>query len=114
MCYLLFVVSKVESNYQFTKSYFCVVSLIVLFVLFKQNNPVTDVVIELKSPKVQVYSARLQIDAHLTGLRYLMYHWPTISAALGITFNLIVILFIAVISWWQLFASNQPAAGTNN
>ncbi|EEY66638.1 uncharacterized protein PITG_16717 [Phytophthora infestans T30-4] len=37
--------------------------------------PLTRVDIELNTPKLQVYSAKLTVIAQLTGLRYLMYHW---------------------------------------
>lgn len=72
-----------------------------------QNYPVTDVVIEIKSQKVEIYSSKIQIDADLSGLRYIMFHWPVTSAIFGTTFNLTVILFISVLSYWQLYGTNE-------
>ncbi|KAK9510164.1 hypothetical protein O3M35_005005 [Rhynocoris fuscipes] len=76
-----------------------------LFSNFEEDQvfPVTDVYLELKSERVEVYSSKLQIDAHLTGIRYLMFHWPAVSAAFGVSFNLAVIAFIVALSWWQLY-----------
>lgn len=72
--------------------------------------PVTDVYVELQSEVIEVYSSKLQIDAHLSGIRYLMFHWPAISAALGVSFNLAVIAFIVILSWWQLYGP-YPISG---
>ncbi|CAH1396691.1 unnamed protein product [Nezara viridula] len=72
-----------------------------------QNYPVTDVVIEIKSQKVEIYSSKIQIDADLSGLRYIMFHWPVTSAIFGTAFNLTVILFISVLSYWQLYGTNE-------
>lgn len=72
-----------------------------------QSHPVTDVHIEVQSREVQLYSATLHIQAHLTGLRYVMFHWPTLSAVLGIASNLLVIFFISSLSWWQLHFQHE-------
>ncbi|XP_075212962.1 lipid droplet biogenesis associated protein seipin isoform X2 [Lycorma delicatula] len=68
-----------------------------------QNHPVTDVYIELRARRIEYYSASIFIQAHLKGLRYLMFHWPLVTAALGICSNLFFIVFIASVSWWQIF-----------
>lgn len=72
-----------------------------------QSHPVTDVHVEVQSREVQFYSATLNIQAHLTGLRYVMFHWPTMSAILGIASNLIIIFFISSLSWWQLHFQHE-------
>lgn len=72
-----------------------------------QSHPVTDVYIEVQSREVQLYSATLYIQAHLTGLRYVMFHWPTLSAIFGIASNLLVIFFISSLSWWQLHFQHE-------
>uniref|UniRef100_M4C312 Seipin n=2 Tax=Hyaloperonospora arabidopsidis (strain Emoy2) TaxID=559515 RepID=M4C312_HYAAE len=46
--------------------------------------PVTRVDIELNTPNVQVYRAKLTVIAQLTGVRYLMYHWAVPTAVLFI------------------------------
>lgn len=43
----------------------------------------TDVFIELQSRELQYYSMTLHITAHFSGLRYIMFHWPMLSAAIG-------------------------------
>ncbi|KOB72160.1 Seipin [Operophtera brumata] len=45
-----------------------------------RNLPVTDAYVELQSRFAQVYACELHIQAHFTGLRYVMFHWPNISA----------------------------------
>lgn len=39
------------------------------------------------------------INAHLTGLRYLMFHWPILSAIVGIGTNLFFITFVCTLSY---------------
>ncbi|CAH0490341.1 unnamed protein product [Peronospora farinosa] len=46
--------------------------------------PLTRVDIELNTPMLQVYSAKLTVIAQLTGVRYLMYHWAVPTAILFI------------------------------
>uniref|UniRef100_A0A0A9YH79 Seipin n=2 Tax=Lygus hesperus TaxID=30085 RepID=A0A0A9YH79_LYGHE len=72
-----------------------------------QNFPATDMYVELKSDRVEVYSAKVQIDAHLSGLRYIMFHWPFFSAVLGSIFNLGVIVFVMLLSWYKLYGPNN-------
>lgn len=48
-----------------------------------QENPVTDVFVEIQSKQIQFYSVTLHIIAHFTGLRYIMFHWPILSASIG-------------------------------
>lgn len=43
----------------------------------------------------------LKIYAKFTGLRYVLYHWPVFSAIFGISTNLVMLLFIALLSWYQ-------------
>lgn len=47
------------------------------------ENPVTDVFVEIQSRQIQFYSVTLHITAHFTGLRYIMFHWPILSASIG-------------------------------
>lgn len=51
--------------------------------LEERNHPITDVYIEIQSHKIQFYSVTLQITADFTGLRYIMYNYPWMSAAVG-------------------------------
>lgn len=47
------------------------------------ENPVTDVFVEIQSRQIQFYSVTLHITAHFSGLRYIMFHWPILSASIG-------------------------------
>lgn len=64
-----------------------------------QSNPVTAVYVEIQSRHVEFYSANIVINAHLSGLRYLMFHWPILSAITGIGTNLFFITLICVLSY---------------
>lgn len=48
-----------------------------------QEHPVTDVYVEIQSKQIQFYSVTLHITAHFSGLRYIMFHWPLLSASIG-------------------------------
>lgn len=48
-----------------------------------QENPVTDVFVEIQSRQIQFYAVTLHITAHFSGLRYIMFHWPILSASIG-------------------------------
>ncbi|XP_014603643.1 PREDICTED: seipin [Polistes canadensis] len=63
-----------------------------------QSRPVTLVHVEIESRFIEFYSALLVINAHLSGLRYLMYHWPILSAIIGIGTNLFFLALISILS----------------
>ncbi|KAJ2943148.1 hypothetical protein O0L34_g18857 [Tuta absoluta] len=67
-----------------------------------QNIPVTDAYVELQSRWAQVYACELHIEAHFQGLRYVMFHWPKISAAIGISTNLFFVSLVFILSWYHL------------
>lgn len=54
---------------------------------------------EIQSRKVQLYGAVLHIHAQFTGLRFLMFHWPILSAFVGISSNLFFFTIILGLSW---------------
>lgn len=66
-----------------------------------QAHPVTSVEIALLSRDIQFYSAQLHITANFSGLRYVMFNWPIVSAAIGILTNLFFIVIICVLSWYH-------------
>lgn len=72
-----------------------------------QNHPVTDIYVEIQSRHVELYSATLHICAHFTGIRYFMFHWPVLAAAVGITSNLFFIVLVCLLSWWHLYHPND-------
>ncbi|KAJ3588520.1 hypothetical protein NHX12_012112 [Muraenolepis orangiensis] len=50
--------------------------------------------LEVLSREVQIYSAQLHIYARLTGLRYLLFQYPVMSAVVGVSSNM---LFLSVL-----------------
>ncbi|KAJ3662423.1 hypothetical protein Zmor_006773 [Zophobas morio] len=72
-----------------------------------ESEPVTDIFIEIQTTHIEIYSAKFLINAHFTGLRFLMYNWPVFSAAIGITSNLVFIAIVCMISWYQIINSEE-------
>ncbi|XP_046434141.1 seipin isoform X3 [Neodiprion fabricii] len=72
-----------------------------------QSHPVTEVYVEIQSHFVELYSATVMINAHLSGLRYIMFHWPILSAILGISTNLFFIALICVLSYLHFIAEDE-------
>lgn len=88
-----------------------------------QAHPVTSVDVAILSRDIQFYSAQLHITANFSGLRYVMFNWPIVSAAIGlfnlcwnciesyfinaslsfsgILTNLFFIVIICVLSWYH-------------
>lgn len=51
--------------------------------LEERQHPITDVYVEIQSQKIQFYTVTLHIEADFTGLRYIMFNWPILSAIVG-------------------------------
>ncbi|XP_015124368.1 seipin [Diachasma alloeum] len=64
-----------------------------------QSHPVTSVFVQIQSRHIEFYSAAIGIYAHLSGLRYLMFHWPILSAIVGISTNLFFIALVCILSY---------------
>lgn len=47
------------------------------------THPATNIDITIHCRDIQLYSAQLQVVANFTGLRYLMFNWPVLSALIG-------------------------------
>lgn len=73
----------------------------------QEYEPVTDIFIEIQTRNIEVYSAVFTVNAQFNGLRYVMFHWPVISAAMGITANLFFIALVCLISWYQIINSEE-------
>ncbi|CAH1113249.1 unnamed protein product [Psylliodes chrysocephalus] len=71
------------------------------------NEPVTDIFVEVQTRHIEIYSAKFTVNAQFTGLRYVMFHWPVLSAAMGITANLFFIALVCLISWYQIIHSEE-------
>lgn len=65
----------------------------------------TEIYVEIQNKNIELYSATLHVNAHFTGLRYLMFHWPLLSAGVGISSNLFFIVLIFSLSWYHLTKS---------
>ncbi|CAL7936752.1 unnamed protein product [Xylocopa violacea] len=64
-----------------------------------QSHPVTIIYVEIQSRHIEFYSASITINAHLSGLRYLMFHWPIFSAIVGVCTNLFFIALVCILSY---------------
>lgn len=65
------------------------------------TNPVTDIHVEIQSKVVEFYSTTIEITAHFSGLRYIMFNYPILSATIGICGNLLSILLMVVLCWYH-------------
>nr|XP_055034872.1 BSCL2 lipid droplet biogenesis associated, seipin, like [Misgurnus anguillicaudatus]XP_055034873.1 BSCL2 lipid droplet biogenesis associated, seipin, like [Misgurnus anguillicaudatus] len=63
--------------------------------------PTTGAVIKIYSQHIQIYRANLYIFAHFTGIRYLLYHFPLMTAIIGVMSNFAFLSFIIVLSFLQ-------------
>merc|ERR1712059_149820 len=66
------------------------------------TSPATELILEIQSKFIQVYSAKMEIHAQLTGLRHLMYHHPWISSFIGIFANILTLCTLILLSWSNL------------
>ncbi|XP_023823420.1 seipin-like [Salvelinus sp. IW2-2015] len=74
-----------------------------LFSDYKANSyqPTVGAVIEIQSRRVQVYSAQLRIHAFFTGIRYLLYNFPVMSAVIGVASNFAFLSVIVLFGYLQ-------------
>ncbi|TNN40151.1 Seipin [Liparis tanakae] len=62
----------------------------------------TTAFIEILSSKVQIYSSQLHIHAHFTGMRYLLFNFPLLSALVGVSSNFLFLSVIFVLFYVRL------------
>ncbi|XP_004073201.1 seipin [Oryzias latipes] len=72
--------------------------------------PSVTAVIEILSDKVQIYSSHLYIHAHFTGIRYLLFHFPILSALVGVSTNFIFLSLIFLLSYARLLFTDGKTA----
>ncbi|KAF3689039.1 Seipin Bernardinelli-Seip congenital lipodystrophy type 2 protein [Channa argus] len=74
-----------------------------LFSDYKTNayEPTVGTVIEIHSKRVQIYSSQLRIHAYFTGIRYVLYNFPLISAVIGVATNFAFLSVIVLFSYLQ-------------
>ncbi|GAB6031507.1 hypothetical protein CHUAL_009279 [Chamberlinius hualienensis] len=70
-------------------------------------SPSTSISVEIQSKHIEIYSSQLRIYAHFTGLRYMMFHWPVVSAIIGIGTNLFFLSIVAALSWYRYFVTHE-------
>ncbi|XP_034038133.1 seipin-like isoform X2 [Thalassophryne amazonica] len=64
-------------------------------------------IIEIPATKVQIYSSQLYIHAQYTGIRYLLFNFPVLSAVVGVSSNFIFLSAIFIFSYTRLLLK-QP------
>ncbi|CAN9515065.1 unnamed protein product [Ophioblennius macclurei] len=62
-------------------------------------SPSSTAVIEILSKKVQIYASQLNIHARFTGLRYLLFYFPLLSALVGVASNFIFLSLLFIFSY---------------
>lgn len=72
-----------------------------------QYNPATNIWVEIESRWLQLYSAKLRIQAEFTGLRYFMFYWPVLSATIGIALHVVILSSFVGYVWYRLLSPNQ-------
>ncbi|XP_071159026.1 seipin-like isoform X2 [Mytilus edulis] len=77
-------------------------------------NPAVGIIVEIQNLHVQLYTMVLKMYAKFTGLRYFLYHWPMMSALFGISCNLVMLLFIALLSWYQCLSTKKTNSSEYN
>ncbi|XP_056133932.1 seipin-like [Lampris incognitus] len=65
-------------------------------------SPSVRAIVEILSSRVQIYSAQLYVHAHFTGITYLLFEFPLMSALLGICSNVIFLSFMLLFSYTRL------------
>lgn len=66
------------------------------------SKPATQAGLVIRNSHIEVYTATLKIYADFTGLRYLLYNWPLLSAVVGISTNFFFVSLVALLSWNHL------------
>jgi len=77
-------------------------------------HPATTAFVEVQTKFIQVYSSQLRIVAKFTGIRYLLFQYPTISAVCGIGSIMYFLVIIATLSWWRYLGNPAPMYAVSN
>ncbi|XP_030621342.1 seipin-like [Chanos chanos] len=92
-----------------------------LYPAYRDNsyNPTVGAVIEVHSQHVQIYRAELYIHAHFTGIRYFLYNFPLMSAAVGVMSNftflsVLILLSYLQVTWGRLWPSSRVRGQTQH
>ncbi|XP_060711490.1 uncharacterized protein LOC132836180 [Hemiscyllium ocellatum] len=63
--------------------------------------PTMGAVIEIQTRRIEIYKAQLQIHAHFTGIRYILYRFPVTSAIIGVATNFTFLCVLVLASYLQ-------------
>uniref|UniRef100_A0A672Q7X5 Seipin n=1 Tax=Sinocyclocheilus grahami TaxID=75366 RepID=A0A672Q7X5_SINGR len=87
--------------------------IVELYSEFKDDsyNPTVGAIIEIHSQHIQIYRAHLYVFAHFTGIRYLLYRFPLISALIGVMSNFTFLSLIIVLSFLQFNLGGRRTRG---
>ncbi|XP_006817296.1 seipin-like [Saccoglossus kowalevskii] len=80
-----------------------------LFENFQDNvyKPAIGALVTFETKKIEIYSTTLKLQAHFTGLRYLMFHWPTATAFTSIFTNFMLLATVVMLSWYRWFSGEN-------
>merc|ERR1719341_1799903 len=78
------------------------------------HTPAEVITVEIKSKYLQISEASLQIHAELNGLRHLMYRHPWFSSFLGVSFNILILSTIILVSWARFLQPEEDAVSTDS
>jgi len=78
--------------------------LVSLFKNYQENafKSTSKIVLVIDNPAIELYEAALLIQVHFTGLKYFMFYWPLTSAIFGIGTLVMVIMVLALSSWYTV------------
>lgn len=65
------------------------------------SNSVTDIYVEIQSKVVEFYEVSLHINAHFTGLRFIIFNFPIIAGAIGIGMIFFLLAFTTLLLWYH-------------
>ncbi|XP_076066279.1 lipid droplet biogenesis associated protein seipin isoform X2 [Oratosquilla oratoria] len=78
----------------------------------RQDAELMEVLLEVESRHVEIYSARLRIHAMYSGVRYLMYYYPIMSAIAGVGTSMFFLAIIVIFSWYQMSPEDDFSSKT--
>jgi len=64
--------------------------------------PLRGVHIELQRHNIHIYTAELNIKALLSGLSYVLYHYPITAAVVGVCSIWVLLCMFALVVWWNI------------
>ncbi|XP_065510179.1 seipin [Caloenas nicobarica] len=66
--------------------------------------------LQIQSKRLQIYGARLRLHARLSGIRYLLFHFPLTSAVLGVAGNFALLSLVLLLGYLRWACRGRRAA----